>query len=48
MMSDGQKSVRCFGMDRAVCADIFGLDVYMERYGHLLGFPDMRKRMAEF
>ena len=37
-----------FRMDAKRCADIFGLDVYLERYGHHPGFPDMRQRMAEF
>ena len=37
-----------FGMGFQRCADIFGLDIYVERYGHLPGFPDMRQRMAEF
>ena len=40
--------VKFLDMDARKCADIFGLDVYMERYGHQPGFPDMRQRMAEF
>ena len=37
-----------FSMDPQRCADIFGLDVYIQRYGHLQGFPDMRQHIAEF
>ena len=37
-----------FGMNAQRCSDIFGLDTYLERYGHQPGFPDMRQRMAEF
>ena len=43
-----QKETRFFAMDAQHCADIFGLDMYIERYGHLPGFPDMREHMAEF
>ena len=37
-----------FGMSPQHCADIYGLDKYMERYGHQEGFPDMRQHMEEF
>jgi hypothetical protein len=45
---DAENDVKFFGMGAQRCADIFGLDTYMERYGHMPGFPDMRQRMAEF
>ena len=43
-----EEGVRFFGMGFQRCADIFGLDNYVERYGHLPDFPDMRQHMAEF
>ena len=42
------EEVRFFGMKATACKDIFGLDTYIERYGHQPGFPDMRRHMAEF
>jgi hypothetical protein len=42
------QDVKFFGLSARSCADIFGLDTYVERYGHMPGFPDMRQRMAEF
>ena len=42
------EDVKFFGMGAQRCAEIFGLDTYIERYGHQPGFPDMRERMAEF
>ena len=36
------------GMSASKCQDIYGLDTYIERYGHQKGFPDMRKNMTEF
>ena len=42
------EEVRFFGMKANACKDIFGLDTYIERYGHQPGFPDMRRHMAEF
>ena len=32
----------------SVAMTFFGLDKYMERYGHQPGFPDMRQHMSEF
>ena len=37
-----------FGMTATRCDEICGLDMYIERYGHQPGFPDMRNHMAEF
>ena len=39
---------RFFGLDAKKCADIFGLDTYIRRYGHMAGFPDMRQHEEEF
>ena len=39
---------RFFGLDAQKCTDIFGLDTYIQRYGHMLGFPDMRQHLEEF
>lgn len=44
----GGRDVSCMNMDRQRCAEVYGLDVYIGRYGHRSGFPDMRQRMAEF
>ena len=46
-MSAGDKTT-FFGLAAQRCDDIFGLDKYMERYGHQPGFPDMRQHMSEF
>ena len=44
----GGTDVQFMNMGRQRCAEIYGLDHYIERYGHLPDFPDMRQRMAEF
>ena len=44
----GDRDVSFMNMERQRCAEIYGLDKYIERYGHQPGFPDMRHRIAEF
>jgi len=44
----GDRDISFMNMDRERCAELYGLDKYIERYGHQPGFPDMRHRMAEF
>ncbi len=35
-------------MNRGQCNDLYGLDHFIERYGHRPGFPDMWQHVAEF
>ena len=44
----GDRDVSFMNMERQHCAEIYGLDKYIERYGHQPGFPDLRHRIAEF
>ena len=44
----GDKTLSFLGMNRHRCAEILGLDVYIARYGHQAGFPDIRNHMSEF
>ena len=45
---EGEGTLTFVGLERQRCAEIYGLDNYIERYGHQRGFPDMRQHMAEF